>query len=241
MPLHPAEDLCCCGERADRRSQPRRSAQMRRRARDQNVRGRGRREQRPDQVRSAALVLSRAMLPVLVGADRDVLRTVVRSEVAATEREQSRRDREEARRELLRGGTECRRAHALEHHRAPEQRGKDARTLERQLCLGQYPLHARQKGKRLRDARGPAQDRVPDATPDHTLPFSRDLERPVVAANGACPRRRAVNEDAVAEGHSTETHLVRHRGKRSPAPAAAAACATVARRGWRARTMVTQR
>ena len=85
------------------RRDARRAAELRRRARGEDVAGRGRDEQRPDQVRAAALVLLRALLAVLVRPDRDVLGAVVGGELAAAQREQRRRERERAGDELARG------------------------------------------------------------------------------------------------------------------------------------------
>src|SRR5438270_105464 len=61
---------------------------------------RGRRHERPHEMPAAALVLARRALPVLVAADRDVLRAVVRGEVPAAQREHRRRDRGDGREQL---------------------------------------------------------------------------------------------------------------------------------------------
>ena len=70
----------------------------------------GRREHRPDQVRPAALVLTGARLVVLVRPDRDVLCAVIRGEVVVAQRENGRREREQARHEFLGDRTELRAA-----------------------------------------------------------------------------------------------------------------------------------
>ena len=58
-------------------------------------------EQRPDEVRAAALVLLRCALAVLVRPDRDVLGAVVRGELSLAKREQRRREGKRSRGELL--------------------------------------------------------------------------------------------------------------------------------------------
>ena len=85
---------------------PRRAAQVGGRPGGQDVAGRGGDDQRPDQVRAAALVLLRALLAVLVGADRDVLGSVIRGELAAAEREEGRGERQHPRGELAGDGAE---------------------------------------------------------------------------------------------------------------------------------------
>ena len=108
------------------------------------VRSGRRREQRPDQVRAAALVLARARLVVLVacrsrcarrrGTRRGRCRAATSSAGASASRPGS---------ELLRDRPEPRAADDADADGAREHRGEHARLLERQLRLGQAPLAAR--------------------------------------------------------------------------------------------------
>src|SRR5580765_1339754 len=102
MTLHPAEELGGSGDRADGRSGAGRRAIPRRRSGREDVADGGRREHRAGEMRAAALVLAGARLAVLVAADRDVLGAVVRGKLAAAEREDTRREREQAGDQLLR-------------------------------------------------------------------------------------------------------------------------------------------
>ena len=98
-------------------------------------------EQRPDQVRAAALVLLRARLAVLVGPDRDVLGAVVGGELAAAQREQRRRERR-ARPRAARARPRAEpveRAHDLDGRPRWRASPRARRALERQPRLGQPP------------------------------------------------------------------------------------------------------
>src|SRR5581483_6018483 len=136
--------------------------QLLRRTRSDDVAGGGRREQRPDEVGAAPLVLLGARLVVLVAPDRDVLGAVIRGERVAAQREQRGRGGEKARDELLRRLAEPGAPNALEDNCRPDHRCEHAWPLERQPGLGERTLDARQEGEGLREARGAAQDRVLD-------------------------------------------------------------------------------
>jgi len=85
---HPAEDLGRSGQGRERRrragSTPERGGG---REREEISEGGGR-EQRTDEMRAAALVLLRALLPMLVRPDDDVLGAVVRGELGTAQRDQ---------------------------------------------------------------------------------------------------------------------------------------------------------
>src|SRR3954468_14988556 len=93
MSRHPAEELGRRGDRTDLGSRLRGAPMPLGSEAGEDVPDRGRRDERPDEMSAAALVLARRTLPVLVAADRDVLRAVVRGELAATQRKHRRRDR----------------------------------------------------------------------------------------------------------------------------------------------------
>ena len=215
MALHPREDLGRGGKRPEGRRRPRGRAQTCRRPRGEDVPRGGRRDQRSDEMRAAALVLPRARLAVLVTADRDVLGAVVGRELLTAQGEQRRCEREQARDELLRGVAEPRAPHALQHDRAAEHRDEDARALERQPRLGQPPPHPRQERERLEDLRRPAQDRIAHVRADQSLALGRDLQLAALRADRARPRGRPVHEHAVRERHPAEVQLLRHRLKRT--------------------------
>src|SRR5215218_501492 len=103
---HPREDLRRRGERAERGEATRGKPELGRRPGSEDVADRERPEQRPDQVRPAALMLFLAGLTVLVRPDRDVLSAVVGGELRAAERDGGRRERRERSDELLRGRAE---------------------------------------------------------------------------------------------------------------------------------------
>ena len=117
VPRHPAEELGGHGDRANLGRHLRLTALALRREPGQNVGDRGRREERPDEMPAATLVLFRRALPLLVGADRDVLRAVVRRELARTQREDGRRDRGNRRQELPCDWPQSRFAHAADERR----------------------------------------------------------------------------------------------------------------------------
>src|SRR5205085_786872 len=89
---HPAERLGCDadGEELCRQAQAR--LDVLGRTRDEEIRKRRREDDRADEMAAAALVLLRAVLAVLVRADRDVLGAVVGGEVGAAQREERRRE-----------------------------------------------------------------------------------------------------------------------------------------------------
>src|SRR6266852_873353 len=78
VPHHPAEDLGGGGKRGEGAGEACGGAKMTGSARGEAGSDRGGGDQRADEVRAAALVLLRRKLAVLVGADRNVLGTVVR-------------------------------------------------------------------------------------------------------------------------------------------------------------------
>src|SRR5436190_16386915 len=101
VPDHPGKELGGRGDRAERRAETRGPAQRRRRLRRERRPDCGREEERPDEMRSAALVLLPPRLVVLVRADRDVLGTVVGGEARAAQGQSRGSERESAREELL--------------------------------------------------------------------------------------------------------------------------------------------
>ena len=219
MPGHPGEHLDRDADGADRARGPRRPAQVRRRARGEQVAGGRGHEQRADQVRAAALVLLRALLAVLVRPDRDVLGAVVGGELAAAERHHRGRERERSREELACGAAESRRAaHGLDGERAHDRGCDHGRALERQPRLRQLPAQLGEHRERLRQPERAAQERLLDAGCEQPLARGRDLDLAVVVPDRAGPGVRPVHEHAVREGHPAETNLVAHA--RSVAPAA---------------------
>ena len=120
-------------------------------ARDgEHVAGGGRREQRADQVRAAALVLLRALLAVLVRPDRDVLGAVVGRELAAAQREQRRCERERAGEELP-GGLASRSSGGRPGRRRRSRPSRRARRpLEREPRLGQRAAQLREAPRTTR-------------------------------------------------------------------------------------------
>src|SRR3954453_6410124 len=97
VPRHPAEELGCRRNRADLRSRLRALPVLLRREPGEDVGDRGRGDKRADEMPTTALVLLRRALPVLVAADRDVLRTVIGRELARTQRHKRRRERDDRR------------------------------------------------------------------------------------------------------------------------------------------------
>src|SRR5579872_353813 len=85
---HPAEELGGRGDGAERAERAGRGTERKRRLLRERVRGGRSDDERADEVRTAALVLPRARLVVLVRPDRDVLGAVVGGQVAAAQREE---------------------------------------------------------------------------------------------------------------------------------------------------------
>ena len=208
----------CVGAPSRRRPRPRRRraptpaarargrAQALRRARGERAPDRGRREQRADHVRAAALVLPRARLAVLVAADRDVLGAVVLGEVGAAQRDHRRAEREDGGDRLLRQRREPRpRGRPAIADHAPGHRAEHAGPLERELRLGQAPPHLAGGARRSRPpAPGRAARRLRTSTERSGFSPDGDLQLAVLGAHGARPVARPVHEDAVREGHAPE-------------------------------------
>src|SRR5579884_42706 len=232
---HPAEDLGRGSDRSELRSRARSVAERLGCETCERVPDRARREQRADEMAAAALVLLRRRVAVLVAADRDVLGAVVRRKLAAAQRERSRREREQGREKLLRGGpepgglpdaahddgrTDHRREHALALHRQP-------RSRERML-------HLRQERKRLGEARRAAQERARHVRGAEPLVRGCDRDLAALRPDRARPRRRPVDEHAVRQGHAAQAELLvshrRQRIRRRPAEARPGAHAPPSRR-----------
>src|SRR5215213_3257535 len=208
VPHHPAKELGRDREAAERRGRTGRAAVLSRYGGSDRVR-RGRRdEQRPDQMRTATLVLTRAWLVVLVGADRDVLGAVVGGEIVAAQREQRGREGEQPGRELFRDGREAGAADDAHADGARQHRAHDPWLLERQLRLRQAPLQRRQDGDGLEQARRPTENRVLHRVTDQPLALGRNLDRSVGQTNRGRPCRGAVHEHAVLERHPPKAELL---------------------------------
>src|SRR5688572_33381468 len=98
MPLvanHPGEDLEGGGDRADSGGSAGERPYLRGRPGGKQAPGGAREQERPQDVRAAALVLLRTVGAVLVGADRDVLGSVVLGEGRAAQGHRGRADGEE--------------------------------------------------------------------------------------------------------------------------------------------------
>ena len=92
--------------------------------------------ERPDEMPSAALMLLRGALAMLVGADRDVLGAVVGGELAGAQREHRRRDGHDRREELPHEWAQLRLAQPANEQGRAEHRHDGARILHRQLGRG---------------------------------------------------------------------------------------------------------
>ena len=214
VPRHPAEELGGRGDRAELGSRLRLAPLALRREPGQDVADGGRDDQRPDEVPAAALVLARGALPVLVAADRDVLRAVVRRELARAQRHHRGRDRDDRRQQLPRERPQSRLAEAATTTAAPS-----IEPSVRGLSIGssrsrKLHLDLRQQQQRLGEAGGAAQERVLDPRRLEALPRRGDLDPPVVVPDRARPRVRPVHEHPVREGHAAEPDLLlRHRAE----------------------------
>ena len=215
MPRHPAEDLGRRRDRSELRERARTVARVLRREARKDVAERRRRDERTEQMTAAPFVFLRRARAVLVRADRDVLRAVIRRELRAAHRNHRRRERQHAREQLLRRGTQLSRlANALHDNRDAGHRSEHARALHRHQRTGKLPLHLRQERERLGEPCRPAQQRARHARRPKALARGRDFELPVRVANRARPRIRAVDEHAVRERHTAEPDLfLAHRSR----------------------------
>ena len=216
MARHPAEDLRRRSKRAELRGGARAAARTLRRETGEHVADRRRRDERPDQMAAAALVLLRRALAVLVRADRDVLGAVIRASSEPRIAKHRRRERQQPGEQLLRRRPQpLRLADALHDDRRAGHRREHARALHRQLrAPGSFALHLRQERERLDEPGRAAQHRARHARRAETLQRGRDLEPPSRMADRARPRVRAVHEHAVRERHPAEPDLlVAHRSR----------------------------
>jgi hypothetical protein len=214
MPVHPAEELGGRGDRADLGDGLRLPPVPFRRQAGENVAHGGRGDQRPDEMATAALVLSRRALPVLVGADGDVLRPVVRRELARAQRHDRGRHRDDRRQQLPRERPHSRLAESADDDRGAEHRADRPWALHRQPRRRELRLDLRQQQERLGQPGRPAQERALDPRRLETLPRRRDLDPPVLVPDRARPGVRPVHEHAVGQGHAAEPDLLlRHRAE----------------------------
>src|SRR5256885_10780987 len=100
VPLHPAEELGRGGDSTELGRSLRLAPQPLGCERGESVPDRGRGDEWTDQVAATTLVLARRALSVLVAADRDVLRAVIRGELTGAQGEPRRHDRRDRRQEL---------------------------------------------------------------------------------------------------------------------------------------------
>ena len=190
--------------RRARRRRGRLQARLRHAPRD-DVRHGSRHEQRPEQVRAAALVLLRARLAVLVAADRDVLGAVVGGQLAAAQREHGRRNREQRgdraparRRRASTGGSRSRRRRC----RASRRARAAARRAAAPPAARASPAAAARAPRQAWRARGSSGLLMREAC--RPLRRATTLTSPLVGADRARPGRRPVHEHAVAERHTAE-------------------------------------
>ena len=161
-----------------------------------------RRDERPDQMAAAALVLLLRAVAVLVAADRDVLGAVVRGELAAAQRERGGRERQEAREQLLRSGPQAPRLANAAHG----DRRADHRRATRRLCIGSC-------------ASGSARftcGRSANASARRAGPRRNGLVH--VRGAKALARRRNLDRAVLGRGSRTPTSWARARARRSGAP-----------------------
>src|SRR5712691_727092 len=127
---HPAEDLRRGSDRADLRGGTRLVAHALGRKPCEHVADRRRRDERSDEVPAAALVLFLRAVTVLVPADRDVLGTVIASELATAQSEGGGCKRQEACKQLLRSRAQTARlANAAHDDCCADHRRDDATVL----------------------------------------------------------------------------------------------------------------
>ena len=216
VPRHPAEELGCRTDRTDLRNCLRMLSVPLRREPGEDVADRRRNEERAHEMPAAALVLLGRALPVLVATDRDVLRAVVRGELARAQRHHCGRDGDERRQQLPRDRPQLRLAQHADEYRRAEHRAERARVLHRQLRGRKLGLDLRQQQKRLGEPGGAAEQRALDPRRLQALARRCDLDAPVLVPDRARPRMRAVHEHAVRESHAAEPDfLLGHRLKGS--------------------------
>ncbi len=152
--------------------------------------------------------------PLLVGGDRLVLGAVVGGEVAVGECDHGGDDADRLDHALAgRGGG------AVAAHQAGERQGRggsgdeDALVLERHAGGAHAPAHQRQHQHRLGefDRAAQAGDFGDEAGDQLRFAFGGDFDRAVGAADRGGPVGRAVDEQAVAQGHAAEPQLLRLR------------------------------
>jgi hypothetical protein len=115
-------------------------------------------EKRAEQVRAAALVLLLTRRAVLVGADRDVLGTVVGGQLAAAQRQRGRDERRQGRDRLPgRRRQRPRPARETGDPCAGDHRRQHAGTLERQPRLGKLPPDLGEQHEHLGELGGAAE------------------------------------------------------------------------------------
>ena len=159
MAAHPAEDLDRGAHRTDGAERSRSRAGRRGSPCRERARGGARQQQRADEMAAAAVVLLRCRLARLVGADRDVLGSVIRGELAAAEGDHGRRERGEGGDGFLREEPELRAASDARRCRSGDDRNRDPRPLEREASLGQRAAHVGEHRERLGEPQRAADER----------------------------------------------------------------------------------
>ena len=165
-------------------------------------------EQRADEMAAAAVVLLRCRLARLVGADRDVLGSVVRGEVAAPERDHGRGQRGKGGDGFLREEPELRAPSDARRCRSGDDRNGDAWPLEREARLGEGAAHVGEHRERLGEPQRAADERRRHVRREPPLDAGGRADRAVGCANRGAPRGRTVHEDPVRESHAAEPQLV---------------------------------
>ena len=239
------------GEHLDRDAQ--------RRQRDRALRDRARRrrhapqqrgarevggEHRRHEMRPAAVVLLRGVRRVavgLVGGDRLVLDAVPLGDLAAAQGDDAGHDRDRGEHRLRARPPGADAAHDLAARARGGDRPDHLRVLPRQTRLRQPLLHERQHDDRLGQAQQAAHAGDAVGDPQPRLAAGADRDGSVLAPHGGGPVRRAVHEQAVAQGHPAEAQLlIRHRAapsshrgsRRSRTPCRARRSARRRRAAW---------
>ena len=208
VPAHPSEDLdrgtdCPHGpERAGRRAGRCGCAG------GERARCGAREQHRADEVPAAAVVLLRRRLAGLVGADRDVLRAVVRRELAAPESDHRGCERRERDDRLAGEKPEPRAARCRCGCGADHDSDRDPWALEWEARLGQRVSNVGQHGERLCQAQRASDEGSRHVGREAPLDAGGRADRAVVGADRGTPRGRAVHEDSVRERHTAEPQFV---------------------------------
>ena len=190
-------------------SKPSGAAEMDRRTRREQVADRRRDEQRPDEVRAAALVLLPALLAVLVRPDRDVLGSVVRGELGRAQSDHRGQDGEEPAHELPRSGVELRIERTSRTATAPAPiAAATTGSSNGNFASGIRRLSAGRTAKASTSRAGPRSSGC--STFAALKPLYADSTRSVAVRqpDGAGPRRGPVHEHAVRKRHSSEADLL---------------------------------